>query len=187
MAGAVLHLFSIGKGIVRQRILMLVGLPLLWLVVANATCDSKRGQEDLVSSYQIVRFHLSECRDMGADSLDPVGLEEAMRLSAEIAGMLDKESWTQAGEAIAQLEHTVAVLLDQMKNWDPDEDGLSNYAEYMLYGTSWAEVDTDGDGYFDGSEILRYETDPLDHCGVPIGVPLETVVQRDCPAPEKLR
>jgi hypothetical protein len=124
---------------------------------------------------------------MGADSLDPVSLKEAMRLSEEIGEMLDKENWTQASVAIAQLEQTVGLLLDQMKSWDPDEDGLSNYAEYIMYGTSWAEGDTDGDGYFDGSEILRYQTDPLDHCGVPIGLPLETAVQRYCPALEKLR
>jgi hypothetical protein len=171
----------------KQRTLMLLGLPLLWLILANATCDSRRGQEDLVNSYEVVRFHLSDCRDMGADSLDPVSLEEAMRLSEEIGGMLDKGNWTRASEAIAQLEQTVGLLLYQMKSWDPDGDGLSNYAEYMLYGTSWAEGDTDGDGYFDGSEILRYQTDPLDHCGAPIGSPLETAVQRYCPALEKLR
>jgi hypothetical protein len=172
---------------IRQKTLILLGLPLLWLVLANATCHNRRGQEDLVNSYEVVRFHLSECRNMGADSLDPVGLEEAMRLTEEVGGMLDKGNWTQASEAIAQLEQTVGFLLEQMKSWDPDEDGLSNYAEYMLYGTSWAEGDTDGDGYFDGSEILHFETDPLDHCGVPIGFPLETTVQRDCPALETLR
>jgi hypothetical protein len=172
---------------IRKRTLILLGLPLLWLVLANATCHNRRGQEDLVNSYEVVRFHLSECRNMGADSLDPVGLEEAMRLSEEVGGMLDKGNWTRASEAIAQLEQTVGFLLEQMKSWDPDEDGLSNYAEYMLYGTSWAEGDTDGDGYFDGSEILHFETDPLDHCGVPIGFPLETTVQRDCPALETLR
>ena len=176
-----------GKTLVRQRILMLAGLPLLWLVVANATCDSRKGQEDLSYSYEVVRFHLSECRDMGAGSLDPVGLEEATRLSDEIEGMLDEESWTRAAEAISQLERNVGIILEQMKSWDPDEDGLSTYAEYMLYGTSWAEGDTDGDGYFDGSEILRYQTDPLDHCGRPLAIPLETAVQRDCPALEKLR
>ena len=124
---------------------MLAGLPLLWLVVANATCDSRKGQEDLSYSYEVVRFHLSECRDMGAGSLDPVGLEEATRLSDEIEGMLDEESWTRAAEAISQLERNVGIILEQMKSWDPDEDGLSTYAEYMLYGTSWAEGDTDGE------------------------------------------
>jgi hypothetical protein len=171
----------------KQRTLVLLGLPLLWLVLANATCEGRRGQEDLLNSYELVRFHLSECRDMGANSLDPVGLEEAMRLSEKIGGMLDQGDWTQASEAIAQLEQAVGLLLAQLKSWDPDEDGLSNYAEYMLYGTSWGESDTDGDGYFDGSEILHYQTDPLDHCGVPIGLPLETAVQRYCPALDDLR
>ena len=172
---------------IRQKTLILLGLPLLWLVLANATCHNRKGDEDLVNSYKVVRFRLSECRNMGAESLDPVSLEEAMRLSEEVDGMLDKGNLTQASEALAQLEQTVGFLLEQMKSWDPDEDGLSNYAEYMLYGTSWAEGDTDGDGYFDGSEILHFETDPLDHCGVPIGFPLETTVQRDCPALETLR
>jgi hypothetical protein len=172
---------------IRQKTLILLGLPLLWLVLANATCHNRKGDEDLVNSYKVVRFRLSECRNMGAESLDPVSLEEAMRLSEEVDGMLDKGNWTQASETLAQLEQTVGFLLEQMKSWDPDEDGLSNYAEYMLYGTSWAEGDTDGDGYFDGSEILHFETDPLDHCGVPIGFPLETTVQRDCPALETLR
>jgi len=32
----------------------------------------------------------------------------------------------------------------------------------MLYGTSWSDPDTDGDGYLDGTEVLVSETDPLD-------------------------
>jgi hypothetical protein len=170
-----------------QRKLILLGLPLLWLVLANATCNNRLGHEDLLDSYEMLFFQLSECRDMGADSLDPLGLEKAVRLSEEVSGMLDRGNWTQANKAIAQLDQTLGSLLDELKSWDPDEDGLSNYAEYMLYGTSWAEADTDGDGYLDGSEILHFETDPLDECGVPIGVPAETAVQRKCPALEKLR
>jgi len=173
---------------IRQKKLLLVGLLLLWVVLANASCHNRKvGQEDLLNSYGVMRFRLSECRNMGADSLDPAGLEEAERLSNEIGGMLGTGNWTQASKALPQLEQALGFLLDQMKSWDPDEDGLSNYAEYMLYGTSWAEADTDGDGYFDGSEILHFETDPLDHCGVPIGFPLDTEVQSSCPALEKLR
>ena len=170
-----------------QRKLILLGLPLLWLVLANATCHNRGGHEDLLNSYELLLFQLSECRDMGADTLDPQGLEQAVRLGEEVSGMLDKGDWTQANKAISQLDQTLGSLLVELKSWDPDEDGLSNYAEYMLYGTSWAEADTDGDGYLDGSEVLRFETDPLDECSVPIGVPAETAVQRKCPALEKLR
>ena len=170
-----------------QRKLILLGLPLLWLVLANATCNNRLGHEDLLDSYEMLLFQLSECRDMGADSLDPLGLEKAVRLSEEVSGMLDEGNWTQANKAIAKLDQTLGSLLDELKSWDPDEDGLSNYAEYILYGTSWAEADTDGDGYLDGSEVLHFETDPLDECSVPIGVPAETEVQRKCPALEKLR
>ena len=172
---------------VKRRILILLGLALLWLVVANATCDTDRNQTDLPSSYQLARFQLNECQAMGADSLDPEGLAKAMRLSEEIEKMLESGNWSEASESIDQMEQTVTLLLGGLKNWDPDGDGLSNYAEFMLYGTSWSDIDSDGDGYFDGSEVLRYQTDPLDQCGVPIGVPVETVIQRRCPALERLK
>jgi hypothetical protein len=172
---------------VKQRILALVGLALLWLVVANATCDKDRNRADLLSSYQLVRFYLNECQAMGADSLNHEGVANAMRLSEEIEKMLESGSWSEASETIDQMEQIVTLLLGGLKNWDPDGDGLSTYAEFMLYGTSWSDIDSDGDGYFDGSEVLLYQTDPLDHCGVPIGVPTETMIQRGCPALERLR
>jgi len=66
---------------VKQRILTLAGLALLWLVVANATCDTDRNRADLLSSYQLAQFHLNECQTMGAESLNPEGVTNAMRLS----------------------------------------------------------------------------------------------------------
>ena len=171
----------------RPKRLVLLGLPLLWLVLANATCHKQISHEGLASTYDLLRFRLSECRHMGGDSLDPVSLAEAERLDEEVGGWLQEGNWAKASETMAQMEQTLGVLLDEMKSWDPDEDGLSNYAEYMLFGTSWAEADTDGDGYFDGSEVLHFETDPLDYCSVPMGFPPETAVQHNCPALEKLR
>ena len=172
---------------VKQRVLKLVGLALLWLVVANATCDTERNQADLLSSYELARFHLNESRAMGAESLDPENVAKAMRLDGKIAKMLENGNWSEVSESIEQMEQIVTLLLDELKNWDPDGDNLSNYAEFMLYGTSWSDVDSDGDGYFDGSEILLFQTDPLDHCAVPIGEPIETMIQRGCPQLERLR
>ena len=171
----------------KQRMLRLVGLALLWLVVANATCDTDRNRADRLSSYQLAQFHLNECQAMGAESLNPETVANAMRLNAEIEQMLESGNWSEANESIDQKEQMVTLLLDELKNWDPDGDGLSNYAEFMLYGTSWSEVDSDGDGYIDGSEVLLYQTDPLDHCAVPIGEPIETMIQRGCPPLERLR
>ena len=147
---------------VKQRILRLVGLALLWLVVANATCDTNRNQADLLSSYQLARFHLNECQAMGAESLDPETVANAMRLNEEIEKMLERGNWSEASESIDQMEQIVTLLLDGLKHWD-------------------------GDGYFDGSEVLHYQTDPLDHCAVPIGEPIETMIQRGCPPLERLR
>jgi hypothetical protein len=171
----------------KRRIVTLTVLTVLWLAVANATCERRNGRDDLINLYSLARFRLDECREMGVASLDPVGLQKAVLLREEIADYLETARWEQAEGLIDQLEHTVSQLLEQMKDWDPDNDGLSNYAEFILYGTSWADRDTDGDGYLDGSEILRFQTDPLDHCGVPLGAPLETEVLRDCPVLEKLR
>ena len=166
---------------------MLVSFALSWLLLASVTCHTRGRREGLINSYRLVRFNLLECRDMGAGRLDPDSLEKAMSLNDEIQEALDREHWSRAERAIAQLHGTVDLLVERMKGWDADGDGLSNYAEFMLYGTSWSTGDSDGDGFFDGSEILLYETNPLDWCAVPRDVPVETPVQRRCPALEELR
>ena len=172
---------------VKQRVLKSVGLALLWLVVANATCSTNRDQANLLSSYELARFRLDECQEMGAMSLDPESVTAALRLNEEVEKMLESGNRSEASESIDQMDQIVTLLLDELKNWDPDGDDLSNYAEFMLYGTSWSDADTDGDGYFDGNEVLLYQTDPLDHCAVPIGEPIETIIQRNCPLLERLR
>ena len=176
-----------GKYTMKKRAVMLLILTLLWFLVANATCYSNRQQEELIRSYQLAQFNLTECEDMGAGQLESEILGGAMRLSEEIEEMIARESWSQASRTIKDLNHTVALLQDRMKDRDPDGDGLSNYAEFMMYGTSWTESDSDGDGFLDGSEILKYQTDPLDYCGVPKDIPPETAVQQPCEPPEELR
>ena len=44
---------------------------------------------------------------------------------------------------------------------DTDNDGLSDFAEYHIFGTSVTIADTDGDLLIDGLEILTYSSDPL--------------------------
>ncbi len=170
-----------------KQILMLLSLATLWLAVANSTCDTRERQEEVINSYELARFQLRESRYMGADHLDPGRFEEAVQLSEDLDGMLTKGKWLQASKTIPHLQQTLDMLVERLKEWDPDADGLSNYAEFMLHGTSWSDSDSDGDGYFDGSEVFRYRTDPLDHCGMPIGVAPETSTRQPCPAVEKLR
>jgi hypothetical protein len=124
---------------------------------------------------------------MGAGELDPERMESANRLSTETEAMVAAGRWFSAGRHLTSLEDTLAVLMARLKEWDPDGDGLSTYAEFMLYGTSWSDPDTDGDGYLDGSEVLVYETDPLDPCAVPIGVQPERARTQPCPALERLQ
>jgi hypothetical protein len=122
---------------------------------------------------------------MGASELDPERMESANRLSAETETMLAGGRWLSAERYLTHLDEILAVLVARLKEWDPDGDGLSTYAEFMLYDTSWSDPDTDGDGYLDGSEVLVYETDPLDPCAVPIRAEPERARTRSCPALER--
>lgn len=49
-------------------------------------------------------------------------------------------------------------------SFDDDADGLSNYTEYVLYGTHTGKKDTDGDGVNDNVEVGR-GTNPLTNDG----------------------
>jgi hypothetical protein len=49
---------------------------------------------------------------------------------------------------------------------DRDNDGLSDASE-AVYGTDPDKSDTDGDGYSDGDEVLKYGSDPKDKASTP--------------------
>ncbi|HVO84848.1 MAG TPA: thrombospondin type 3 repeat-containing protein [Syntrophobacteria bacterium] len=153
-------------------------------VVTTTTCTLPETRKNLANSYRLARFRLEQCRRMGASELDREQMELAERLSAETEMMIAAERWRAAQGPLTHLEETVARLLDRLKTWDPDGDGLSTYAEFMLYGTSWSDPDTDGDGYLDGTEVLIYGTDPLDPCAFPVGVQPEKARTRACPSLE---
>jgi len=155
------------------------------LVVAMTTCTLPETRKNITDSYRLARFRLEQCRRMGAGELDRQRMEWADHLSAETQAMVAAERWRGAQESLTQLEETLARLMERLKAWDPDGDGLSTYAEFMLYGTSWSDADTDGDGYLDGTEVLVYETDPLDPCAFPVGVQPEQARTRPCPSLER--
>ncbi|MFH0873524.1 MAG: hypothetical protein V1846_01640 [Candidatus Komeilibacteria bacterium] len=54
---------------------------------------------------------------------------------------------------------TTALVATDLKNKDTDADGLTDYDEIYLYGTSPYLKDTDSDGVADGTEVQR-GTDP---------------------------
>jgi hypothetical protein len=170
-------------GAMRLRPLRVV-VAVLLLVGATTTCTLPETRRTVTNSYRLARFRLEQCRRMGADELDREQLEFADRLNAETGAMVAGERWGAATGPLARLEDTVARLLDRLKTWDPDGDGLSTYAEFMLYDTDWSNPDTDGDGYLDGTEVLVYETDPLDPCAFPVGVQPEKARTRPCPSLE---
>jgi uncharacterized repeat protein (TIGR02543 family) len=81
--------------------------------------------------------------------------------------------WTGAAAGSA---NPIAVTMDSDKTVgatfgpdtrDPDNDGLSNYDESVTRRTDPAKVDTDGDGYFDGTEV-GLGADPLDAAQGPV-------------------
>jgi hypothetical protein len=172
--------------LVQRLPLLHVGV-VLWLVSASFSCHSAKGRQELMDSYGLARFRLTECQDMGAGHLDPDSLDMAMRLSKGIEETLAAERWSEVGNNLARLQEIIDLIRERLQSWDPDKDGLSNYAEFMLYGTLWDSRDSDGDGYLDSSEILQYQTDPLDHCSIPLTAPLEVPLRRDCAALEKFR
>lgn len=50
--------------------------------------------------------------------------------------------------------------LEQLKNMDSDNDGLSDYEEIYIYHTNPYNPDTDGDGYSDGNDEVQHGYDP---------------------------
>ena len=68
---------------------------------------------------------------------------------------------------------------------DTDLDGLTDQAEIQIYHTDPKNPDTDGDGYYDGAEVLA-GTDPLDANSIPGMPPTNSVnasAQNETPWP----
>ncbi len=58
-----------------------------------------------------------------------------------------------SGEMYLSQEQQDALLLQEQQNKDTDSDGLTDYDELYVHGSSPYLMDTDGDGYTDPTEI----------------------------------
>lgn len=76
---------------------------------------------------------------------------------------------------INETSHTVSLIADSSKRVianfaqelnDSDNDGLSDYEEIAIYGTSIDQNDTDGDGLFDNEEILIGSDPNISNLGI---------------------
>ena len=69
----------------------------------------------------------------------------------------------------AVIQNTPKVNYNGQPPVDSDLDGLTDQAEIQIYHTDPKNPDTDGDGYYDGAEVLA-GSDPLDANSIP-GMP----------------
>lgn len=61
--------------------------------------------------------------------------------------------FTLSGEKFLSAEERAAQSQQELKSKDTDKDGLTDYDELLVYGTSAYLEDTDSDGYSDGMEV----------------------------------
>jgi len=65
-------------------------------------------------------------------------------------------------ETLNGIDEDCDELIDEGYEFvDSDDDGLSDHAEYHIYGTLWYDYDSDNDGLSDGAEIWIYLSNPL--------------------------
>lgn len=75
-----------------------------------------------------------------------------------------------SGTATSSAQTGLPGIVDRTPDYtgatDTDKDGLPDARERIL-GTNPNKADTDGDGYSDGEEVLKYGSDPLDPKSTP--------------------
>jgi hypothetical protein len=75
----------------------------------------------------------------------------------------------QTSPAAPPVQQTPQVNYNGQEPIDSDLDGLTDQAEIQVYKTDPNNPDTDGDGYFDGAEVLA-GSNPLDKNSTPISI-----------------
>lgn len=89
-------------------------------------------------------------------------------------------SFLQSNIASAEsvIQQAPQVNYDNQEPMDSDLDGLTDQAEIQIYKTDPKNEDVDGDGYFDGAEILA-NSDPLDKNSTPLTIKNQTEVDTE--------
>jgi len=84
-------------------------------------------------------YHFQDCDD--SDSSVNPGMQELLNGKDDDCDGLEDEGYNET---------------------DQDGDGLSDWEEFHVHGTSHEDPDSDGDGISDGQEIVEFGSDPLE-------------------------
>lgn len=90
-------------------------------------------------------------------NIDAIAKEFGITLSQDELDALTKEVTQKVVELEGVIKERREVLKGRVGDKvfeDSDKDGISNYDEVNIYKTNPLMADTDGDGFFDGAEIL---------------------------------
>jgi hypothetical protein len=90
-------------------------------------------------------------KDIANSPLNPA---DEQRLLARLDSYL-REAVTRVEEDVVRIEKVITERSSLQAQTDSDKDGVTDYDELALYSTDPFSADSDGDGFNDGSEILK--------------------------------
>ena len=75
---------------------------------------------------------------------------------------IEEDGWPILVRLLGEINETEIMVSSDPDEYDTDDDGLSDYEEFMSYHTNPREKDTDGDTISDYDEVMIYSSDPND-------------------------
>ena len=73
---------------------------------------------------------------------------------------IEEDGWPILVRLLGEINETEIMVSSDPDEYDTDDDGLSDYEEFMSYRTHPREKDTDGDTISDYDEVMIYSSDP---------------------------